>query len=319
MSEPTSRADAEGRSAAGAPSRTAEGAPLVSVVIPTHNRRDLVCEAIDSALSQTYPAVEVIVVDDASTDDTVAHLRERYADRIQVVELDELSGAAAARNAGVAVSSGAFLSFLDSDDVWLPEKLDAQMEVMLEGGESVALVGGACEYFDLQGNARLKPSMTPDSATYEDFCISIKLPGSGSNNLVRREAFEAVGGFDERLIRAQDKDLWIRLLEDHEVRYTREVTARIRIHDTARVGVDPDVIIRCRRAVDEKIRDPAVRRKATAWSYFSFFRLLWPERPGRAMRYLMLSFLTHPRLIRDDLRRLRPAARQIFYSLKGEG
>lgn len=99
---------------------------LVSVVIPTYNRADLVCAAIDSALAQTHPAIEIIVVDDGSTDHTPARLAA-YGDRIRVVRQSN-AGVCAARNAGFAAAYGGFVALLDSDDRWLPWKLAAQMD-----------------------------------------------------------------------------------------------------------------------------------------------------------------------------------------------
>jgi glycosyltransferase involved in cell wall biosynthesis len=100
---------------------------LLSVVIPSWNRAQLFCDAIESALNQGD--VEVIVVDDASSDDTSDVVTRIYGDRIRLLRLKDRSGAGAARNAGVAIASGGFVGFLDSDDVWLPGKLDAELKV----------------------------------------------------------------------------------------------------------------------------------------------------------------------------------------------
>lgn len=100
--------------------------PRISVVVPTHNRSRSVCRAIDSALAQTLPPHEVIVVDDASTDDSVEVLREIYGDRIRLVAMTENQGGAGARNVGADHATGDFLTFLDSDDVWYLDKLERQ-------------------------------------------------------------------------------------------------------------------------------------------------------------------------------------------------
>jgi glycosyltransferase involved in cell wall biosynthesis len=113
--------------------------PLLSVVIPVWNRRRLVCEAIDSALGQRAGDVEVIVVDDASTDGTAAAVGDRFGSRVRLLRMPRRSGPAAARNAGVRMATGTLLAFLDSDDVWLPGKLDAELRVLeqFEGAEAV--------------------------------------------------------------------------------------------------------------------------------------------------------------------------------------
>lgn len=103
--------------------------PLLSVVIPTRNRARMVCEAIDSALNQREGQVEVIVVDDASTDNTASILAERYGSRIQILCHSERRGAGASRNDGIKTARGHLLGFLDDDDLWLPGKLDAEVSV----------------------------------------------------------------------------------------------------------------------------------------------------------------------------------------------
>jgi glycosyltransferase involved in cell wall biosynthesis len=106
--------------------------PLLSVVIPVWNRRRLVCDAIDSALAQRPGRIEVIVVDDGSTDGTADEVERLYGARVHVVRLPRRSGVAAARNAGVRVATGELLAFLDSDDVWLPGKLDAELRILAQ-------------------------------------------------------------------------------------------------------------------------------------------------------------------------------------------
>ena len=104
--------------------------PLLSVVIPVWNRRRLVGEAIDSALGQRPGEVEVIVVDDASTDGTADEVARRYGSRVRLLRMSRRGGPARARNAGAGAATGELLGFLDSDDVWLPGKLDAELRVL---------------------------------------------------------------------------------------------------------------------------------------------------------------------------------------------
>lgn len=113
--------------------------PLLSVVIPVWNRRRLVCEAIESALCQRPGEIEVIVVDDASTDGTADEVERLYGSRVRLLRMPHRRGPAAARNAGVRVVTGTLLGFLDSDDLWLPGKLDAELRVLeqFEGADAV--------------------------------------------------------------------------------------------------------------------------------------------------------------------------------------
>src|SRR5690242_13247080 len=118
---------------------------LVSVIIPTYNGTAFLRETIDSALAQTYPAVEVIVVDDGSTDDTAAVIAE-YGDRIKGIAQAN-SGTSAARNTGIRASSGDYIAFLDHDDLWAPIKLARQMRVLRDHPE-LGMVYAGIRFFN---------------------------------------------------------------------------------------------------------------------------------------------------------------------------
>jgi glycosyltransferase involved in cell wall biosynthesis len=122
--------------------------PLLSVVIPTWNRADVVCAAIESALNQRAGAVEVIVVDDASTDGTVDLLKNEFGSCVRLLPLAVRGGPGAARNAGALFGSGDFIAFLDSDDVWLPGKLDAELRVFAEFPKAIAVVSDSQTFFE---------------------------------------------------------------------------------------------------------------------------------------------------------------------------
>lgn len=113
--------------------------PLLSAIIPVWNRRRLVCESIESALCQRRGEVEVIVIDDASTDGTADEVQRLYGSSVRLLRMPRRSGPAAARNAGVAAATGMLLGFLDSDDLWLPGKLDTELRVLeqFEGADAV--------------------------------------------------------------------------------------------------------------------------------------------------------------------------------------
>ena len=101
---------------------------LFSVIIPTHNRENLVCEAVESVLAQSFHDLELIVVDDASTDHTGIRLNKFDDKRIQILQRDTQGGPSIARNDGAGIACGKWLAFLDSDDLWLPGKLQAQKD-----------------------------------------------------------------------------------------------------------------------------------------------------------------------------------------------
>ena len=122
--------------------------PLLSVVIPTWNRAHVVCEAIASALDQRPGSVEVIVVDDASTDATVELVKKTFGRRVHLLPLAIQRGPGAARNAGALLACGEYMAFLDSDDVWLPGKLDAELRVFEEFPNANAVVSDSQSFYE---------------------------------------------------------------------------------------------------------------------------------------------------------------------------
>jgi glycosyltransferase involved in cell wall biosynthesis len=188
-------------------------APLVSVIIPTYNRADLVQEALASVKAQTYRDFEVVVVDDGGTDGTSEVLSAWR--EIRVLRHPSPRGVAAARNTGVAAARGQWLAFLDSDDLWLPEKLARQI-FWLEGQPEL-LICQTEETWVRRGVRVNKPS------THRKVAGSIFLPSlrrcmiSPSAVILHRRLFENHGGFDATLPAAEDYDLWLRLTWRYEV------------------------------------------------------------------------------------------------------
>ena len=130
--------------------------PLLSVVIPTWNRAHVVCEAVESALAQLYRGVEVIVVDDASTDNTAELLTKTFGSRIHLLRLATRRGPGAARNAGALLACGEFVAFLDSDDIWLPGKFDAELRVFAESPHANAVVSDSQNFFEGQADGETR-------------------------------------------------------------------------------------------------------------------------------------------------------------------
>jgi glycosyltransferase involved in cell wall biosynthesis len=162
--------------------------PLISVVIPTYNRETYLLESLESALAQTHAPLQIIVVDDGSTDHTV-DLLAPYQQHIHYVYQGN-HGIGAARNVGARLCQGEFLSFLDSDDIWLPDKLERQLGYLLTDPDLDAVYGHAeqfiCPRLDAASAARLRHMDGKIMAAP----ISCSL-------LIRRQSFWRVGGFDE--------------------------------------------------------------------------------------------------------------------------
>lgn len=193
--------------------------PRVSVIIPTYNRKDYVQEAIDSVLAQTYTDYEIIVVDDGSTDGTGEALQARYGDRIRYV-WQENQGESVARNRGIEMARGEYVAFLDSDDMWLPEKLEKQIAFLSENPE-IKLVFSSAVMIDAGGriigdDSRKATATPPKPLTLEELCFRTHVL-STSTVLMAAALLRSIGGFDPSLRYAEDYDLWMRLRLHTEV------------------------------------------------------------------------------------------------------
>lgn len=184
------------------------GDPIVSVIIPTHNRRMLLLEAIASVRAQRdCPAVEVIVVDDGSTDGTDAAIAE-FAGPVRYV-WRETRGVAAARNLGARLARGKWLAFLDSDDLWKPRKLAAQL-AFHDAHPEVSI--SQTDEIWLRHGRRVNPRGYHSKPSGDIFLPSLRrCLVSPSAVMMRRDAFVRLGGFDEGLEVCEDYDLWLRV------------------------------------------------------------------------------------------------------------
>ncbi len=187
-------------------------APEATVVIPTHDRWPLLSRrALPSALAQKDVELEVVVVDEASSDGTTEGLEALDDPRLRIVRHDVPRRLPGARNAGVAVAGGRWLAFLDDDDVWAPRKLRLQIDAAHAASADWAY--GRAVVVD--GALRpLEDDPFPAPEALEGLLDGGNwIPGGGSNVVVRAEEFHAAGGFDEALRFFEDWDLWLRLLD----------------------------------------------------------------------------------------------------------
>ncbi|PYQ33691.1 MAG: glycosyl transferase family A [Acidobacteria bacterium] len=201
----------------------------ISVIIPTYNYARYLREAIDSALAQTYAPLEVIVIDDGSTDETPLVLAE-YGNRIRTIRQNN-AGVGAARTSGIAAARGEYIALLDSDDIWLPRKLELQI-ARFEADPSLGLVHCGSEAFDDAGPT-LSMSLDGMEGRVADEMLRFErevLPANGSSILFPTRIAEEVGGFDARLPPSDDWDFCYRVAVRHPIGYVREVLVRYRQH-----------------------------------------------------------------------------------------
>jgi glycosyltransferase involved in cell wall biosynthesis len=188
--------------------------PFVSVIISTFNRGWILSEAVDSVLSQDYAPFELVVVDDGSTDDT-AEILSAYADPRLRVHFQPNRGVSAARNCGIMHTSGELIAFLDSDDLWLPGKLSAQVQFFQQHPDALIC---QTEEIWIRNKVRVNPKNRHQKPSGDIFRPSLALClVSPSAVMIRRSLLDEVGLFDESLPACEDYDLWLRISCKHPV------------------------------------------------------------------------------------------------------
>jgi glycosyltransferase involved in cell wall biosynthesis len=187
--------------------------PLISVIIPTYNRWPMVRDAVDSVLGQRFKDFELLVVDDGSTDGT-AHELTSCGPHLQLIT-QRRSGVSAARNAGVAGAKGHYVAFLDSDDLWRPDKLGVQAAFM-QRNPQVEIC--QTEEIWVRDGVRVNPRKKHHKPSGDIFRQSLELClVSPSAVMITKDLFERTGGFDETLPVCEDYDLWLRIAVEREV------------------------------------------------------------------------------------------------------
>jgi glycosyltransferase involved in cell wall biosynthesis len=203
--------------------------PLVSVVIPAYNRAGIIGETIENVFEQTYSNIELIVVDDGSTDDTVQILKS-YGDRIRWA-VQQNAGPAAARNRGIAMAKGEIVAFQDSDDAWDPSKIERQVSLMQRAGTSIVcclcnsivqLPGVTVRSFE---NAPVNPSIAEGIWLNPAEILATRFILFNQAAAIRREVLLRIGGFDESLRLMEDMDLGLRLSLEGPWTFIREPLA----------------------------------------------------------------------------------------------
>jgi glycosyltransferase involved in cell wall biosynthesis len=208
--------------------------PMVTVVVPTHNRSELLKRALVSILAQTYGDFEVIVVDDGSEKSPADVVADLGDPRIQIFTHESNSGAAGARNTALKAAQGKYLAFLDDDDEWLPEKLELQVEKINSSPPEIGLIYCWMDYFDNTGTLVSETHPTISGAVFSQVLGKQRLAGCPTL-LVRTEIARELGGFDERLLRGNDGDFIRRICKNYEVDLIPKVLVNVHIGHGPRV------------------------------------------------------------------------------------
>jgi len=186
--------------------------PFFTVVIPTYNRPNLLKRAVVSVLSQTFEDFELIIVDDHSTDDTGSIVKSFSDPRIQYSINHRKKGACGARNVGIFSAKGKWVAFLDDDDVWLPDKLKAQYELIRKEKQTIGLVCTDYAIFKEKGQNPRIVKNRPSGWVMDKLLYGGSI-GCLSSTCIRSDILKTIEGFDERFPSNQDQELWLRVAE----------------------------------------------------------------------------------------------------------
>jgi glycosyltransferase involved in cell wall biosynthesis len=273
----------------------------ISVIVPAYNEAQLLPEAIGSIRQQGWPGLEIVVVDDGSVDDTPRVLSELSRDDLVVLRQTN-HGPAAARNAGILAARGEWIAFLDSDDLWLPGKLQAQTSALQNSPDAAFCYGDA-----LCRDARQRERPKRVRALHGDLLLDLLLGPEfvTGSVLVRRSCFDELGLFDPELRTGEDWDMWIRLAGSYSSCYISRPLCVYRM--PGRAGKYPSELMeRCTlRVIQKALARPEIARRwpivaarsgrLCAWHYSVLAKShLRRKRIGSFCRLAAASIRAHP-------------------------
>jgi glycosyltransferase involved in cell wall biosynthesis len=273
----------------------------VAAVIPTRNRASTIGMAIKSAIDQTYPLSEIIVIDDGSTDNTIEIINSFPDPRIRLIQQKHL-GACAARNAGWRSSDAEWIGFLDSDDIWMAEKTEYQLKYC-DPGVSACFTG----FRERRGGVRL------DSNTTDQFNSMIQLEmgngiGPTSICLIRRSSLVEIDGWDESLPSCQDWDLWLKLSRVGELKILPAFMSEIGKDNADRISNNIEAIRAGHQIVFDRVlsgADPSKRRLIAAMHAIRMWYMLSAVGKRKEALYFALKSIA----IRPNIHALELIAR----------
>lgn len=221
--------------------------PLVSVIIPTYNRSNIILETLNRVLEQTYTNIEIIVISDGSTDDTKNIIEKKNDNRVTFVELNQNTGLpAVVRNTGIELAKGKYIAFCDDDDLWLPNKIDIQVSI-LEKDPTIGLVCCSCLFLYPNGKVEKQLSLI---SQVKHFIVALNIiPAKyllmtmnfviNSSVLMIRDV-EGLGFLSEKKEHrgSEDFEYWLRVVRMYKIKYLNKPLLYYRIHASQLISVD---------------------------------------------------------------------------------
>jgi glycosyltransferase involved in cell wall biosynthesis len=275
---------------------------LVSVIIPTFNSGQYIKAALESVFNQTYKNIEVIVVDDGSTDNTRVVL-EAFMKQIKYI-YKENGGPASARNRGVKEAKGEFIAFLDADDMWLPEKIELQFGVFVKD-QRIGLV--SCNHHQIDEKGQILEESKHIHYLSQKVLFNVLLVknvvSGGSNAIIKKECFDKVGLFDEHLHGTEDWDMWLRIAKYYDVKFVEQPLVKIMVRQNSISGTtNADKMLENELRVLDKLFNSKdikfnwyLKNRSYCYRYFCAAWAFWDARErSKAKKYILKSLFTNP-------------------------
>lgn len=270
--------------------------PLVTVLIPTKDRPELLGRALRSVVTQTYPNLEILVVDDGSSPAVQIPKSLQNEDRIRTLRLDRCQGPATARNLGLQNARGAFIAFLDDDDELEPQRIENGVVALRNTpGHIAAVESGHTGWFEDEQVYDYVPPVKRDLRASLLREPTIALP----TIMVKRSALEAVGMFDPAMDRYEDWDLWLRLTDKYDVVALRELHVRRRLHHPVPARVRLHHYSKMIRRIAPRIRSRPIHQQIALWAWHARFFVY-------RMIEILIEVVARDRFVQElKIRRLR--------------
>jgi glycosyltransferase involved in cell wall biosynthesis len=287
--------------------------PLVSVIIPTYNRAHLLARCIQSVLHQSYNNIEIIVVDDGSIDATEFVVSSFSQKNLRYIKKTDNQGPAAARNIGIMNAKGDFIAFNDSDDIWLPDKLEKEMNMFRKG---IGVV-----YCRLQRNINQTKLLFPnphikhlEGNIFHDLAKNCFV--STPTVVIRSDCIRKIGLFDEDLPIGEDWDLFIRLAREYDFAFCDEILVESSLEDDSlikRASRNEEIPIDAYQKILEKYSDVFSDEEKSLLNFEIGTLFAFKNEMNEARKYLIISFKQKPSLTKYFMYLLSFCGSKVYY------
>lgn len=252
--------------------------PFFSVIIPTYNRANLLSEAIQSVLNQTFSDYELIVVDDHSTDNTKSIVNSFSDKRIIYILNDRSGGGAGARNTGIFRARGEWIAFLDDDDVWLPEKLELLFKKIQEIDNEIGLIYNGFANYNFEKKKEISVIVPHKKGWIQKDILYTNYIGTFSAVSTKTALLKKIGGLDEQFTAMQDMELYVRIAGLAKIDFIKEKLSYIRQNNPDRISLNNNKKLNSSLLFYQKHRDlikksPRIRHRIESLIFINALRL----------------------------------------------